>query len=96
MEAKIKTRVHSKTARNELKVIADSIDEHARLGYPFLLTFFYDEKVPLTNEQKKILEQYLEYHFRNIWANTWLHIESDKIRKVLGIRTKWPWSKDNG
>lgn len=64
----------------ELKDIANSIDQHVKNGEPYNLTFFYD--APLTPTQREKLNEYLAYHFR-IWATTWLHIESDRIRKLI-------------
>lgn len=68
-----------------LKEIARSIDEHAEMGQPYSLTFYFDEKEPLTQSQREKLESYLSYHFHEVWAKTWLYLESDEIRRVIGI-----------
>ena len=73
----------------ELRHIAHSIDEHGRLGRPYDLTFYHDAEEPLTDSQMKKLDTYLKYHFHDIWADTWLHIESDRIRKAIGDLPIW-------
>ena len=75
----------------ELRDIAGTIDDHAKHGRPYKLTFYNsDEHVtePITRTQREELEKYLAYSFHEIWANTWLHIQSDRIRQVIGDSPK--------
>ena len=74
-----------------LRDIANEVDNHARLGQPYNLTFYHDNEEPLTKSQQEKLEKYLAYHFHDIWANTWLHIESDRIRQVIGDKKIHDW-----
>jgi len=74
----------------ELQDIAQAIDDHARNGRPYSLTFYNSRSTePITPAQREELEKYLAYHFHQIWANTWLHIESDRIRKLIGDKPKY-------
>ena len=73
----------------ELRDIANSLDDHAKRGEPYRLTFYnhnWDDCVevtePISDTQRKELEQYLKYHFK-IWAETWIYIESDRIRQLV-------------
>ena len=68
----------------ELRYVAQEIDNHARNGCPYSLTFYFDNDEPLTKSQREKLEKHLAYRFHEIWANTWLHLESDRIRKLIG------------
>lgn len=62
--------------------IARNLDDHIKDGQPYDLTFFYDKRVPLTSEQKQILVEWLAYHFRDIWGNTWIKMEADALRVI--------------
>jgi len=67
-----------------LRKIAHDIDEHGRSGVPYNLTFYNDPDEPLTISQREKLEKHLAYHFHEIWADTWLHLETDRIRELIG------------
>jgi len=71
--------------------IADSIDDHAKNGQPYNLTFFnahqaFGEATDpefLTETQREKLESYLKENF-TLWATSWLYMESDRIRQLIG------------
>ena len=72
----------SSPEREELLWIADRLDDHIDRGVPYSLTFFYSSEVPLTGAQKKILEGYLAYRFRDIWGKSWIKGDAQKIRDI--------------
>jgi hypothetical protein len=62
--------------------VADSLDNHVDKGEPYNLTFFYDKRVPLTDEQKRIMEEWLAHNFRDIWGNIWIKGDANKLRLI--------------
>lgn len=71
-----------------LRSVANRLDELVDSSQPYSLHFYYDSEEPLTQSQKEKLESFLAYNFHKIWANTWLHIESDHIRKLIGDKPR--------
>lgn len=84
-----KRTLFTKETLFKLREIANRIDELAERGEPYGLTFYFDKEEPLTSEQKKRLTEFLAHQFHKVWANTWLHIESDRIRGTLGDEKEW-------
>lgn len=68
--------------KEKILSIAQDLEDHIDCGEPYGLTFFYDKRVPLTTSQKKILEEYLAYHFHSIWGYTWIKGEASRLRQI--------------
>lgn len=70
----------------ELNLVAYDLEFFIKNARPYDLTFYNDNIEPLTDGQKKRLQEHLVHQFHEIWAPSWILPLADKIRKTIGIK----------